>query len=71
MTCAIVICSLVLGGGPKECDTTKPPARVAYLPAADRKDCGAMLRSAQLMRRPGEWPMRGDLVGRKPKGDEE
>ena len=61
MICAIVICALVAGGGPKQCDI-KAPIRAIYLPAHDAKDCGVMLNSAKLLRKPGEWPNRGDIV---------
>lgn len=66
MICAVVICALVVGGGPKQCDLSAP-SRAIYLPAKDAKDCGVMLHSARLLREPGKWPTRGDLGPGTPK----
>lgn len=70
MICVIVICALVTGGGPRECDV-KTPSRAIYLEAPGvierQADCVGALRSAQALRQPGEWPFRADIVKpRKP-----
>lgn len=57
MICAIIICALLQGGGPRECDRSQPPQIVDLPHIKSWSDCRDVFRAAHQ----GEIPVPANL----------